>query len=74
MKTMVTEHGTVRYLNSGDWIENLTALEYHNTEWKLYRYQDDPVAKSVLLKNNQIRKQSSKELFDSLLAEMKIRG
>lgn len=72
MKTMVTEHGPVSYLNSGDWIENLTALEYHNTEWKLYRYQDDPVAKSVILKSNQIRKQSSKELFDNLLAEMKV--
>jgi UDP-2,3-diacylglucosamine pyrophosphatase LpxH len=72
MKTMVTEHGTVRYLNSGDWIENLTALEYHNAEWKLYRYHDDPVAQSVVLKSNQIRKQSSKELFDTLLAEMKM--
>ncbi len=29
----------VRYLNSGDWIENLTALEY-NGEWTLYRYAD----------------------------------
>lgn len=24
------------YLNSGDWVENLTALEYHNKTWKLY--------------------------------------
>jgi len=72
MKTMVTEHGSVRYLNSGDWIENLTALEYHNTEWKLYRYQDDPVAQAVVLKSSHIRKQSSKELFDNLLAEMKM--
>lgn len=72
MKTMVTEHGTVRYLNSGDWIENLTALEYHNTTWKLYRYHDDPVAQAVELKSNQIRKQSTKELFDNLLAEMKM--
>jgi hypothetical protein len=30
--------GTVLYLNSGDWIENLTALEYHNNEWSLYRH------------------------------------
>ena len=26
------------YLNSGDWIENLTALEYNNKEWKIYTY------------------------------------
>ena len=30
--------GTVLYLNSGDWIENLTALEYHNNEWSLYQH------------------------------------
>lgn len=28
----------VTYLNSGDWIENLTALEYHLGQWSLYRY------------------------------------
>jgi UDP-2,3-diacylglucosamine pyrophosphatase LpxH len=26
------------YLNSGDWIENLTALEYHNKNWCIYTY------------------------------------
>lgn len=31
----------VRYLNSGDWIENLTALEYHKGEWSLYRHPND---------------------------------
>lgn len=30
--------GSVMYLNSGDWIENLTALEYHKKKWKLYQY------------------------------------
>ena len=33
------EHGSVQYLNSGDWIENLTSLEY-NEEWKLVYYKD----------------------------------
>ena len=31
----------VTYLNSGDWVENLTALEYSNEEWKLFDYQKD---------------------------------
>lgn len=26
------------YLNSGDWIENLTALEYHDKNWSIYTY------------------------------------
>jgi hypothetical protein len=28
------------YLNSGDWVENLTALEYNKKRWKMYRYED----------------------------------
>ena len=31
--------GSVLYLNSGDWVESLTALEYHNKEWKVFTYQ-----------------------------------
>jgi UDP-2,3-diacylglucosamine pyrophosphatase LpxH len=30
--------GKTVYLNSGDWIENLTALEYNNRKWKLYKH------------------------------------
>jgi UDP-2,3-diacylglucosamine pyrophosphatase LpxH len=29
------------YLNSGDWVENLTALEYHNGQWALFEYHKD---------------------------------
>lgn len=28
----------ITYMNSGDWIENLTALEYSEGSWKLYTY------------------------------------
>lgn len=31
--------GTTLYLNSGDWIENLTALEYNKKRWRLYRHE-----------------------------------
>ncbi len=34
-----TDKGSVTYLNSGDWVENLTALELVNGEWSIYRYQ-----------------------------------
>lgn len=33
--------GSTRYLNSGDWVENLTALEYNKKRWKLYRHSDN---------------------------------
>lgn len=39
-RTIQTEKGTVVYLNSGDWIENLTALEYDNCEWTIYQHEE----------------------------------
>ncbi len=33
-----TPRGEVLYLNSGDWVENLSALEYHEQSWKQYQY------------------------------------
>ncbi|MDR5590303.1 UDP-2,3-diacylglucosamine diphosphatase [Christiangramia sp. SM2212] len=36
----VLNNGTCLYLNSGDWVENLTSLEYENKKWKLVHYSD----------------------------------
>lgn len=36
-----TSKGSVNYLNSGDWIENLTALEYVKNTWRIYHYSED---------------------------------
>ncbi|MBC7567409.1 MAG: UDP-2,3-diacylglucosamine diphosphatase [Pedobacter sp.] len=38
MRKVTTEEGSVSYLNSGDWVENLTALEYQNKAWKIFKY------------------------------------
>jgi UDP-2,3-diacylglucosamine pyrophosphatase LpxH len=38
-ETVENEKGKTVYLNSGDWIENLTALEYHKKEWRLYTHE-----------------------------------
>lgn len=32
------ENGKVTYLNSGDWVESLTALEYQNQDWTVFKY------------------------------------
>ena len=39
MREVVTEEGNVMYLNSGDWVESLTALEYVNQQWKIFQYE-----------------------------------
>lgn len=39
MREVPTANGkTVTYLNSGDWVEHLTALEYEKGAWSLFQY------------------------------------
>ena len=40
MREVVTKKGRCTYLNSGDWIENLSALEYENGKWKIVYFDD----------------------------------
>jgi UDP-2,3-diacylglucosamine pyrophosphatase LpxH len=39
LRSISTEEGDVMYLNSGDWVENLSSLEFVNGQWSIYRYQ-----------------------------------
>lgn len=41
MREIISPKGKVLYLNSGDWVESLTALEYHAGKWCVYKYQHD---------------------------------
>jgi UDP-2,3-diacylglucosamine pyrophosphatase LpxH len=47
-----TKNGKVTYLNSGDWVEHLTALEYQQNEWTLFEYdeKDFPATQTVEMK------------------------
>ncbi|MBN1144226.1 MAG: UDP-2,3-diacylglucosamine diphosphatase [Bacteroidales bacterium] len=38
---VVPKVGHIQYLNSGDWVENLTSLEYNQGIWEIYRYPRD---------------------------------
>ena len=40
LELVTNKYGTTTYLNSGDWIENLTALEYNHKRWKIYHHVD----------------------------------
>jgi UDP-2,3-diacylglucosamine pyrophosphatase LpxH len=39
IRKVKNKKGRTLYLNSGDWVENLTALEYNNQTWKLFSYK-----------------------------------
>ena len=34
------KNGSCIYMNSGDWIENLSALEYNDKKWTIFHYED----------------------------------
>ncbi|RZL31170.1 MAG: UDP-2,3-diacylglucosamine diphosphatase [Pedobacter sp.] len=38
IRQIANEDGEVTYLNSGDWVESLTALEYDKRQWKIAKY------------------------------------
>ena len=40
IRTGENGRGTVTYLNSGDWVENLSALEHDGTQWQLRTYEE----------------------------------
>lgn len=37
-RVISNKNGSVMYLNSGDWVENLTSLEYYQNDWHVYQY------------------------------------
>ncbi|MEI7523952.1 MAG: UDP-2,3-diacylglucosamine diphosphatase [Mariniphaga sp.] len=41
IRTINIGNQTVTYLNSGDWIENLTSLEYNEGEWRIFNFRND---------------------------------
>ena len=63
---------SVVYLNSGDWIENLTALEYHEGTWQIYEYSDADFMDSRIepdhLEHVDFSKASSN--YEQLMAEL----
>ena len=60
------KHGKTMYLNSGDWIENFTALEYQFKRWKIYNYNFDKL--SPFFADEDIKDMEDKELKDLIAA------
>lgn len=43
-RVVANTNGSVLYLNSGDWVENCTALEYENENWNIFNYFNSDLA------------------------------
>lgn len=55
-RVITTDKGSVTYLNSGDWVEHLTALEYRDNDWHIYTYTEtQPQTAKVVSSKSQPR-------------------
>jgi UDP-2,3-diacylglucosamine pyrophosphatase LpxH len=68
----VLKVGRIKYLNSGDWVENMSALEFNEGSWTIYRHQpeespenksenEEPITDIVDMKD--------REIFDKMVDE-----
>jgi UDP-2,3-diacylglucosamine pyrophosphatase LpxH len=68
MREITNHHGSIMYLNSGDWIENLTALEYNDGKWIIYKYDEANIT-DIVDEDNEEYEPGNKELFSNMLQE-----
>ncbi len=72
IKTIINHEGTIEYLNSGDWVENLTALEYYNGEWTLYKYNESDFISTTDDEEVDIGDMNNNQLFSQLLQDFNL--
>jgi UDP-2,3-diacylglucosamine pyrophosphatase LpxH len=68
--------GHLMYLNSGDWVENLSALEYHKKEWTLFRYHENTPQDRDIHEDEDgsgsLLDMSNKDIFSMMMQEFHI--
>jgi UDP-2,3-diacylglucosamine pyrophosphatase LpxH len=68
-KIIETDKGQIRYLNSGDWVENMTALEYDDGAWQL-KYWEPHWAEKNELATEETFSRPSRAVFISAFEEV----
>jgi UDP-2,3-diacylglucosamine pyrophosphatase LpxH len=71
IRTIQTSEGSITYLNSGDWVENLSSLEFTDGKWSVYRFS---LADSVemIMEAEVEDEMKDKQIFDNMLLEFNI--
>ena len=62
-RIIANKGGSVTYLNSGDWVEHLTSLEYYNNDWHIYKY-DESKLKTINVK--EMKRQATDVMTDQI--------
>ena len=69
-RVIKTPRGSIRYLNSGDWIENLTALEYNEGDWSVYHFEEHLLDEKATEAEEEM---DTSKLFANLLQELNMK-
>ena len=67
MEVIETSKGKTTYLNSGDWVENLTALEYNNKKWKIHKYNPE----DYILQDEELEFEYENKLAEQFMINLK---
>ncbi len=62
-RVVTNKEGSVVYLNSGDWVEHLTSLEYYNNDWHIYKYAESKL-KTINVK--EMKRQTTDVMTDQI--------
>ena len=73
IRTISNSDGSITYLNSGDWVENLSALEYTDGKWSIYKFQEiDKMEMEINREEEEEDELNSNQLFDNMLQEFNL--
>lgn len=67
-----TKKGSVTYLNSGDWVESLTSLEYNDGEWTIFNYQESDLYYAEDISDDVLAELNDHLIFEKLLTEFNL--
>jgi len=62
-RVITNKEGSVTYLNSGDWVEHLTSLEYYSNDWHVYKYEESKL-KTINVK--EMKRQATDVMTDQI--------
>ena len=69
IRVITNPEGSITYLNSGDWVENVSSLEFVNGEWSIYRFNETDKAEMIKETEEEAAELTSDQLFDNMLHE-----
>ena len=69
IREISNSEGRITYLNSGDWVENLSAIEFVDGEWSIYKFSEADKIEMLKESEEETTELTNDQLFDNMLNE-----